>query len=152
LSPIGTKRLRTAHSSRMTRTRATLIPMQLASVLPWRLVEPAPAGAEKTALVGKAQKVCRLPQGEVQSAEILLRELAARVIEQLDERCRFLLQPPLQGAFAHTEFAGDLIASWFAIWQAADDHFARSVADLRMVEMSEVFAGEPLVQLGNDGI
>jgi len=46
-----------------------------------------------------------------------------------------------------TRYAPPLVARRFAIWQTADDHRARPVADLGMVETTQVFAGEALVQV-----
>ena len=120
---------------------------KLAAVLPGREIEPALAGAEEAALVGEAEQVGRLGERQVQPAEVLLGELAAGVVQQLDERCRFLLQAPLQRALAHAQLAGDFVAPRLAVRQPADDHFPRPVAGLRMVEMAEIVAGETLVQL-----
>src|SRR5262245_50414840 len=46
--------------------------VQLVAVLSWREIEPAPAGAKKAALVGKAEQVRRLGKRKLQAAQILL--------------------------------------------------------------------------------
>src|SRR5262249_4998754 len=120
----------------------------LAAVLPPRKVEPALAGAEEAALVGKAEQIGGLRQGELQAAEVLLGEFAPGTVQKLDVGCFFLLQAPLQGALAHGEFARDLVAARLAVGQPPDDHFARPVAGSRVVEVSQVLAREALVQLG----
>src|SRR6516165_11224426 len=57
---------------------------QLIAILPWRNLEPSPAGAEETALIGKAQQIGCLAQRQMQTDEILVRQLAAGVVQQLD--------------------------------------------------------------------
>src|SRR5262245_60732047 len=109
------------------------LPEQLASVLSGRAVEPALAGAEEAALVGEAEHVGGLGQRQVEPAKILLGELAPRVVQQLHKRRCFLVKAPLQRALAHAQLAGDLIAPRLAVRQAADDHFARPVADQGVV-------------------
>src|SRR6516165_3483729 len=89
-----------------------------------------------------------LREREVEPTEVLLGELAARVVEQLDEGGSFRLKAPLQRALAHAELAGDLVAPWLAVGQPENDYFAGPVAGLGMVETSEVIAGEAIVQLG----
>src|SRR5208337_2128731 len=123
------------------------VPQQFAAVLPGREVEPAPAGAKETALVGKAKPVGGLREREMEPAETLFGELPARIVQQLDERCRFLLKAPLKRALAHAQLTGDLIAPRLAVGQAADDHLPRPVAGLGMIEMPQIFAGEALVLL-----
>ena len=61
------------------------MPVQLAAVLPGRKVEPAPAGTKETALIGEAEQIGRLRQRQIEPTEILLGELAARTVKQLDE-------------------------------------------------------------------
>src|SRR5262245_28467609 len=121
--------------------------VQLAAVLSGREIEPASAGAKEAALVGKAEQVRRLGKGQLQSAQILLGQLAARIVHQLDERCPFLFKAALQRTFAHAQFAGDFVSSRLSIGQAPDDHFARPVTYLSMVELLEILAGTALVQL-----
>src|SRR5262249_9106794 len=75
--------------------------VQLAAVLSGREIEPASAGAKEAALVGKAEQVRRLGKRKLQSAEILLGQLAARIVYQLNERCPFLFEAALQRTFAH---------------------------------------------------
>src|SRR6266478_1709613 len=128
------------------------VPVQLAAVLPGREIEPAPAGAEEAALVGEAEQVGRLREREVEPTEVLLGQLATRVVKQLEEGGRLLLEASLQRALAHAQLAGDLVAPRLAIGQPADNHVPRPVAGLRMVEMLEVFAGEALVQLGEQRV
>src|SRR5215472_5793698 len=130
--------------------RARHLSEQLAAVLRWRSIEPAPAGPEEAALVGKAEQVGRLRKREMKPPEILLRELAARVVEKLPERRRFLLKAPLQGALAHAQLARDLIPPRLAVGQAADDHLTRPIAGLGVIETPEVVAGKALMQLGQD--
>src|SRR5437899_635937 len=77
---------------------------QLIAILPRRHLEPSPAGTEETALIREAKQIGGLPQRQMQPAEILVRQLAACVIQQLDERGLFLLQPSLQRALAHAQF------------------------------------------------
>src|SRR5262245_22396474 len=124
------------------------LPDELAAVLPGRNVEPALAGTEEAALVVEAEQVGRLGQRELETAEILLGELAACVVQQLHKRGRFILQAPLQRALAHAQLSGDLVAPRFAVRQPADDHLPRPIADQGAIEMPEVVAGEALVQLG----
>src|SRR5262245_9525179 len=75
--------------------------VQLASVLSGREIEPASAGAKEAALVGKAEQVRCLGKRKLQSAEILLGQLAARIVYQLNKRCPFLFEAALQRTFAH---------------------------------------------------
>jgi acyl-CoA synthetase (AMP-forming)/AMP-acid ligase II len=82
----------------------------LISVLRRRSLEPTPTGAEKAALIGKAEQEGRLRKREVKPPEILLGEFPARVVEQLDEGRRFLLEAPLQSALAHAQLARNLVA------------------------------------------
>src|SRR5262249_61822360 len=71
---------------------------QLVAILTWRKVEPAPAGAEKTALVGETEQIGGLPERKMQPAEILIRQFAAGGCEQVHGR-GFLLPPtPPPGA------------------------------------------------------
>jgi hypothetical protein len=58
---------------------------QLAAVLSRRDLEPALAGTEEARLVGVAQQIRRLPQRQVQPAEILAGELASRLVDQVAE-------------------------------------------------------------------
>src|SRR6516162_1723310 len=55
---------------------------QLIAILPRRHLEPSPAGAEKTTLIGKAQQIGRLSQRQMQTAEILVCQLAAGIVQQ----------------------------------------------------------------------
>jgi hypothetical protein len=58
---------------------------QLAAVPPGREIEPASASPEKAALVCEAEQVGCLRQRKVQPTEVLLGELAARIVEQFGE-------------------------------------------------------------------
>src|ERR1051326_3635605 len=111
---------------------------QLAAVLPGRNVEPALASAEETALVGKAKEIGGLRERELQPAEILLGKLAPGAVEQFDERRFLLLQAPLQGALAHAQLAGDLVAPRLAVRQMPNDHLARPIARLRVIEVAQI--------------
>src|SRR5262249_1802434 len=121
------------------------ISRQADAVLPRRNLKPPPEGAEETALVGETQQKAGLRDRDVGLTEVLLRQLAARVVQQAQEGGSFRLQPPLQGAFAHLQRPGNVAASRFAIGQAANDGGAGSPADRRMVQALEMFAGEPLM-------
>src|ERR1043166_5609493 len=121
---------------------------QIAADLAGRAVKPALAGAEEAALVGKSQQVGGLGEGEVQPAEILLGQLAPRGVQQLPERGRLRLQPPLKRALAHVELAGDPVAPRLAVRQATNDHLARAIARLRVIEASQIVAGIALMQFG----
>src|SRR5207245_10229146 len=114
----------------------------LAAILPRWKTKPAPAGAKEAALIGEAEQVSGLRERKMQAAEILIGELPAGIVQQLNEGRRFFLEAPLQRALAHAELAGDLIAPGLAVGQTADDHLARAVAGLGMIEMPQVFAGE----------
>ena len=46
-------------------------------------------------LVGEAQQIGGLCEREIEAAEILLGKFAPRVVEQLDEGCRLLLEAAL---------------------------------------------------------
>ncbi|HWX27462.1 MAG TPA: hypothetical protein VNZ53_08505 [Steroidobacteraceae bacterium] len=66
--------------------------VQLAAVLTGGNVEPAPAGAKETALIGEAEQIGRLRQRQIGPAEILLGQLAARIVKQLNEGRLFFFQ------------------------------------------------------------
>jgi len=51
----------------------------------------------------------------VKPPEILLGELSACSIQQLDEGGRFRFEAPLQRALAHAELAGNLISTRLAV-------------------------------------
>ena len=54
----------------------------------------------------------------------------------------------MQRAFAHLQCTGDFRAPRFAIRQAAKDRGAGTAAGLGMIKPLEMFAGEPLMHLG----
>src|SRR5262249_36325754 len=120
---------------------------QLIAVLPGRDLEPALAGAEEAALVGVAQKIGRLAQRQMQPPQRLAGELAARSVDQVDERRLLLLEAALQGALAHAQLARDLVAPRLAVGQPPEDRLARPVAGAVVVEAPEIIAGITLVQL-----
>src|SRR5262245_32125521 len=64
------------------------------------------------------------------------------------EGSSFPFQAPLQRAFAHFRCTGDFRAPRFASRQAAKDRGADAAACLGMIQPLEMFAGEPLMYLG----
>src|SRR2546426_9335779 len=126
--------------------------VQLTPVFAGRQPEPALAGPEEAALLGKSEQVGRLAQRKVEPVEVLLRQLAPRVVQQLQVRGGFLLQAPLERPLAHAQLTRDLVAARLAVGQAADDRLADAVADLAVVEPFEILAGVALVQLGQHGV
>src|SRR6516225_9633691 len=75
-------------------------PVQLSTILPRRELEPALAGAKETPLIGETEHIGRLRKRQIEPAEILLRQFAPGVVQQLHERRGFRLEPALQRALA----------------------------------------------------
>ena len=120
----------------------------MAAIFPGRQPEPALAGPEEAARFGKAEQVRRLCQRELEPVEILLSQFAPGVVQELQERRRFLVQAPLQRPLAHAQLTCHLIAPRLAVGQAADDHLAHPVAGPVAVEVLEILPGIAIVQSG----
>src|SRR5215471_18619896 len=121
---------------------------QADAVLPRRSPKPALGRAEEGALVAEAQQIARVRERQLGIAEVLLGQLAARVIQETLEGGSLRLQASLQRSLAHLQCIGDVRTPRLASRQAANDRGASSAAGLGMVQPLEMLAGKPLMQLG----
>ena len=120
--------------------------------MPRRRPEPPLGCAEETALVAEPQQIGCIRDRQVGLTKVLLGQLAARVVQETLERGPFRFQAPLQGASAHLQFAGDIRAPRLTIRQAANDCGAGSAARPGRIQPLEPFAGEPLMNLGEQRV
>ena len=82
---LAARRVANVKSTPLVTNRRGRAMQQLIAILPRRHLEPSPAGAEEAALVGKTQQVGGLSQRQMQTAEILVRQLSPGIVQQLDE-------------------------------------------------------------------
>ena len=84
---------------------------QLAAVLAWGHAEPALAGSEQVAGVGKAEQIGNIGQAVAFVGEVLACQFAACVVQQLLVAHRFGLQAALQCAIGQVQSRGHVFTA-----------------------------------------
>src|SRR5271165_7590119 len=83
--------------------------------------EPTLERPKEIALIGKAQEIGDLSQGEAAVCQIFLGKLATRAVKENVEGCILVAQAPLQGTLADAQRFGQRGASGFAVREHADN-------------------------------
>lgn len=119
-----------------------------------RLTEPAMGGPKERTLVSVPQNKGDLREGNARIGQMMLRQLAARIFNELRERRSFCHEPTLEGVVTHVQLRGDRRAQRAAILQMPRNGFAGAMRRIRCLQPAQRLNSKPVMQfrqLGNGG-